>query len=145
MRRKTDHEIRTHNNEQIQRHESKETPKHWNIFNKSLQHNVRRDITGHSKSEGPLFENLDELQQPQMRFQIVSLIVILLLLPLSLSLKHTHTHTYIYIHTYIHTYIYISIFAQQNFSQNQLLLKPNLKFKIPNTSDYYCSTMPDAI
>ena len=103
MRRKTDHEIRTHNNEQIQRHESKETPKHWNIFNKSLQHNVRRDITGHSKSEGPLFGNLDELQL-QMRFQIASLIVILLLLlllPLSLSLSNTHTHT----HT--HTYIYI--------------------------------------
>ena len=66
MRRKTGHKIRTYNNEQIQRHESKDTPKHWNIFNKSLQHNVWRDITGHSKSEGPLFRNLDELQQPQI-------------------------------------------------------------------------------
>ena len=85
MRRKTGCKIRTYNNEQIQRHESKETPKHWNIFNKSLQHNVRRDITGHSTSEGPLFGNLNELQQPQLRFQIASLIVILLL-------PHTHTH-----------------------------------------------------
>ena len=37
------------------------------------------------------------------------------------------------------------VFAQQNFSQNQLLLKPNLKFKILNTSDYYVRTKPDAV
>ena len=42
-----------------------------------------------------------------------------------------------------HKHIYV--FAQQNFSQNQLLLKPNLKFKTLNTSGYYSSTTPDAI
>ena len=42
-----------------------------------------------------------------------------------------------------HTHIYV--FAQQDFSQNQLLLKPNLKFKILNISDYYGRTKPDAI
>ena len=80
----------------LNRHNS---PKHWNIITKSLQHNVQSDITGHSirtylnkcrdKSEGPLFRNLDALQLPQMRFQIASLTVILLLL-----LPHTHTHTH---------------------------------------------------
>ena len=81
----------------LKRHNS---PKHRNIFNKFLQHNVQRDITGHSirtclnkyrdKSEGPLFRNLDA-QLPQMRLQIASLS-----LSLSFSLKHTDT----YIHTY---------------------------------------------
>ena len=106
-------------------------------------HDIRTYLNkSRDKSEGPLFRNPDTLQLPQMRFQIALLIVILLLLlslSLSLSLSHTHTHTHIII------YIYIYVFAQQYFIQNQLLLKPNLKFKILNTSDYYGSTTPDAV
>ena len=104
----------------LNRHNS---PKHRNIINNSLQHNVQKDMTGHSirtylnksrdKSEGPLFRNLDALQLPQMRFQIALLIVILLLLPLSLSLSlsltHTHTHNNIYI------YIYMSLLSSTLF------------------------------
>ena len=104
----------------LNRHNS---PKHRNIINKSLQHNVQKDMTGHDirtylnkprdKSEGPLFRNLDTLQLPQMRFQIALLIVILLLLPLSLSLSlsltHTHTHTHIII------YIYMSLLSSTLF------------------------------
>ena len=111
-------------------------------------HNIRTYLNKcRDKSEGPLFRNPDTLQLPQMRFQIDLLIVILLLLPLSLSLSlslsHTHTHTHTHAHNNI--YIYICVFAQQYFIQNQLLLKPNLKFKILNTSDYYGSTTPDAV
>ena len=97
----------------LKRHNS---PKHWNIFNKFLQHNVQRDITGHSirtclnkyrdKSEGPLFRNLDA-QLPQMILQIASLTVILLSLSLSLSLSNTLIHTYI--HTYMHAYMCVCV------------------------------------
>ena len=109
-------------------------------------HNIRTYLNkSRDKSEGPLFRNPDTLQLPQMRFQIALLIVILLLLPLSLSLSLslslTHTHT----HTHARIIIYIYVFAQQYFIQNQLLLKPNLKFKILNTFDYYGSTTPDAV
>ena len=52
---------------------------------------------------------------------------------LSLSLSLCHTHTYIF------------CFTLQNFNHNQLFLKSNFNFKIPNSSDYYCSTMPAAI
>ena len=105
-------------------------------------HNIRTYLNkSRDKSEGPLFRNPDTLQLPQMRFQIALLIVILLLLPLSLSLSLSLSHT----HTHNNIYIYIYVFAQQYFIQNQLLLKPNLKFKILNTSDYYGSTTPDAV
>ena len=108
-------------------------------------HNIRTYLNkSRDKSEGPLFRNPDTLQLPQMRFKIALLIVILLLLltlSLSLSLSLTHTHT----HTHARIIIYIYVFAQQYFIQNQLLLKPNLKFKILNTSDYYGSTTPDAV
>ena len=107
-------------------------------------HDIRTYLNkSRDKSEGPLFRNLDTLQLPQMRFQIALLIVILLLLPLSLSLSLslTHTHT----HARTHNNIYIYVFAQQYFIQNQLLLKPNLKFKILNISDYYGRTKPDAV
>ena len=117
----------------LNRHNS---PKHRNIINKSLQHNVQKDMTGHNirtylnksrdKSEGPLFRNPDTLQLTQMRFQIALIIVILLLLPLSLSLSlslsHTHTHTIIYI--YIYTSLLSSTLFRTSYSSS---LISNLK------------------
>ena len=107
----------------LNRHNS---PKHWNIITKSLQHNVQSDITGHSirtylnkcrdKSEGPLFRNLDALQLPQMRFQIASLTVILLLL-----LPHTHTHT--------HSFLSRTL-ARTSYSSSPISNLKSLKFLI---------------
>ena len=106
----------------LNRHNS---PKHRNIINKSLQHNVQKDMTGHNirtylnksrdKSEGPLFRNPDTLQLPQMRFQIALLIVILLLLPLSLSLSLSHTHTHTHARIIIYIYIYMSLLSSTLF------------------------------
>ena len=105
-------------------------------------------MTGHSirtylnksrdKSEGPLFRSrhttttTNEISNSLTNCDSSSSS-----LYLSLSLSHTHART--------HNNIYIYVFAQQYFIQNQLLLKPNLKFKILNTSDYYGSTTPDAV
>ena len=55
------------------------------------------------------------------------------MLSLSLSLSLCHTHTYIFCIT------------PKNFNHNQLFLKSNFNFKIPNSFDYYCSTMPTTI